>query len=228
MKKIVIELIDKSKTVNVFTEDDNGKKKDKIVDMQSFLVGILSAVEKDELHSYISPLYEERRGVKLIQSKSFNSNSTMYVLHMKKCNQPMPIYNRFYDNVGIPALLFAVKVVNNRLTDLYTVAVKDEIITNETKIYKYPFSNVNGFNGKVCTGSNRFEPGIEDNNFKKLYEVPYQFISMPNLGAEYNNYVGTTEELFRKFNNKEFDDGLLQESPYLNYKKFIEKVGNKI
>ena len=225
IKKMNIEIVNETKVVTITTEDDKNIKKDKTVSINDLITSILAAVDMDNLNTYISPLYQERRGVRLIQTKFFNENSKMYILHIPKSNQPMPIYNRFYENVGIPGLIFAVRVTNNKLQNLHVVAVKDKEITNETIIYRYPFTNVNGI-GRVCLGNNLFSVGIENNNLKKLFEVPFQFFSMPNTGAEYvSTYYPAAEELFRKYNNKDFDDEILVVSNYSNYMDFIEKVG---
>ena len=228
MKKMTIEILNDSKLVTMITENDNGTKKNKLVSMDDFIRSILASVnEKDELNTLITPLSETRREITLLQTKIINNNSKIYMLFMPKSNQPMPIYNRFYENVGIPSLLFAVKVINNRLQHLYVVATKDKKIKNSTKLYRYPFSNVS-IDGLVCLGGNVFAPGIENDDYKKLYEVPYQFLSMANTGSEHaiQGYYAT-EELFKMFNHKEFNDDLLKESIYINYENFVKKVGVK-
>ena len=227
IKKMNIEIINETKVATITTEDIKGIKKDRTVSMNDLITSILAAVDMDNLNSYISPLYQVRRGVRLIQTKFFNENSKMYILHIPKSNQPMPIYNRFYDNVGIPGLIFAVRVTNNKLQNLHVIAVKDKDITDETVVYRYPFTNVNG-QGKVCLGGNLFSVGIENDNLKKLFEVPFKFFSMPNTGADHaSTYYPAAEELFRRYNNTEFDESILVVNNYYeNYKKFIEKVGD--
>lgn len=234
INKTVVEFFSDSKTVNVIN-DDGIKKTEKLVGINDFLNSILISIDKNEVNTYISPLYEDRKGVKLIQCKYYGKNSKIYILFREKGNVPMPVYHRIYANVGIPSLLFAVHVVNNRMDKLYVVATKDTVITNDTLIYRYPFTHVSYTNGSVCTGQNRFTPGIEDNNLKLLYEIPNQFFSMPNAGADYANYADNrndshigVEEKFRELDNKDFDEGLLIKSPFLNYKNFIEKVGGKM
>lgn len=226
MGKMTVEFLNDLKAVNIIT-NDGVKKNEKIVSINDFLISILESTNKNKLNSFTSPLHEIRKGIDLIQSKSFGSNSTVYILFRKKGYAPMPHYNRMYENVGVPNLIFAVRVVNNRLSQLYTVATKDEVITNDTTIYKYPFTNVNGGTGLVCTGANKFEPGIEDNNYKLLYDVPNKFFSMPNNQGYDNcrsNKYKSVEEVFRKLNNNEFDEDILVRSPFLNYKDFIQKL----
>lgn len=226
MEKLVVEFVNNSKTVNIITHEGL-RRIEKSVSINDFLVSILESTNKSELNSFISPLYGKRKGIELIQCKSFGNNSTLYVLFREKGYAPMPLYNRMYENVGVPNLIFAVKVINNRMSKLYAVATKDKVITNDTIIYKYPFTNVSGHNALVCTGSNKFEPGIEDNDYKLLYDIPNKFFSMSN-NQGYNDCRSTKyksiEEVFRNLNNNEFDEELLVKSPFLNYKNFIQKL----
>lgn len=226
LEKMTVEFYNNSKSVNIVTKDGL-KKTEKTVSIDAFLISILDATSQSELNTFISPLHRIKKGVELIQCKNLGPNSTIYVLFRKKGFAPMPHYNRMYGNVGVPSLIFAVKVVNNRMSRLYTVATKDNTITNDTKIYKYPFTNVDGYTGLVCTGSNKFEPGIEDNDLKLLFDIPNKFFSMPNnQGYEScrNPKYKNVEEVFKALNNVEFDEGLLVKSPFLSYKDFIEKL----
>lgn len=226
MEKITVEFLDNSKSVNIIAYEGL-RKTEKIIAINDFLISILEATSNTELNSFLSPLHSIRKGIELIQSKNFSSNSSIYVLFREKGYAPMPHYNRMYENVGVPNLIFAVKVINNRLSKLYVVATKDKIITNDTKIYRYPFTNVAGNSALVCTGSNTFEPGIEDNDFKLLFDVPNKFFSMPNnqgYAECRNSKYPHIEEVFKMLNNNEFDEELLVRSPFLNYRDFIQKL----
>ena len=172
-------------------------------------------------------MFKDIKGTKLIQSKQYAKNSSVYVLHRKKFQAPVQIYNRFHGDVGFPGLLFAIYVVNNRLSKLNLVAVKDEIITEETRIYKYPYTNVSGDRGSVCLGGNNFDKGILEGD--KLYNVPNQFFSMPNTLHSYSSSKNTKgyefEEMVISLKNKEFDDELLVENKDLkNYKQWFEDL----
>lgn len=59
-----------------------------------------------------------------------------------------------YLDFPLPRLVFGVRLLaGNRMAECSIGVVADEPPTPETKMYRYPFSNVYG-NGKVCTGNN--------------------------------------------------------------------------
>lgn len=138
----------------------------------------------------------------------------------------MLLFNRFYDNVGIPNLLYCVHVVNNRLSKINVVAVKNENINADTQLYFYPFTNVSS-DTMACIGRNTFSPGIEDNDCKELYNVPNQFMSMPNnldyYKATNNTKCYECEELIKYLIDKDFDDSLLVEND-LTYSEWFDKL----
>ena len=167
-------------------------------------------------------------GVELVQSKQFSKNSTIYILHAEKHQEPLQIYSRFYGEVGYPNLLFAVKVINNTVTSLCVVATKDTCIKENTKLYRYPYTNVSGQCGNVCLGGNKFEKGIDGD---KLFKIPFDFFSMPNTLHSYSTNNNTKqyefEEMIINLQYKEFNDDLLVESRDVQtYKEWFNKLGN--
>ena len=94
-------------------------------------------------------------------------------------------------------------------------------------MFRYPFTNVSGNNGIVCLGRNTFEEGIEDNNLRKLFNVPYQFMSMPNNLDHYratNSKCLECEELIKSLVDKDFDDELLIENNITQYSQWFEQL----
>lgn len=226
--KTYIELIEGSKCVNVVKVLDGGQKKEKLIRIEDFVSSITASLSGQSLGQEVSPIFREIRGVRLIQSKKYSNNSTVYVLFQEKHNTPIQFFNRFYDNVGVPNLLYAVHVVNNKLSKLYVVATKDTDIVSGTRLFRYPFTNVSGNNGVVCLGRNTFEEGIEDNNLRKLFNVPYQFMSMPNNLDHYratnNSKCMECEELIKSLVDKDFDDELLIENNIKHYSQWFEQL----
>ncbi|NMA50097.1 MAG: hypothetical protein GX947_10120 [Tissierellia bacterium] len=224
---MLIELREDGSNLVSIIKEENGRKKEKIITMDDFISSVISANSMGEFEPVIGPMFKDIKGTKLIQSKQYAKNSSVYVLHRKKFQAPVQIYNRFHGDVGFPGLLFAIYVVNNRLSKLNLVAVKDEIITEETRIYKYPYTNVSGDRGSVCLGGNNFDKGILEGD--KLYNVPNQFFSMPNTLHSYSSSKNTKgyefEEMVISLKNKEFDDELLVENKDLkNYKQWFEDL----
>lgn len=208
---MIIEIKEDGTNLVSILQSENGRKKEKIITMDSLISSISSSSKKGNFEIIKSPLYKEVMGTKLIQSKQYAKNSTVYILHRKKFQAPMQIFSRFHGDVGYPGLLFAVYVVNNRLSRLNVIAVKDDVIDEGTKLYKYPYTNVSGNDGKVCLGANFFGKGILDG--EKLYNVPNEFFSMPNTLHSYSNKNNTKgyefEEMIISLKNKEFDNELL-------------------
>ncbi|NFH90540.1 hypothetical protein FDA33_10080 [Clostridium botulinum] len=228
MKKIYIELIDGSKSVNMVQVLEEGQKKEKLISIEDFVTSITASLDGKNFEEVKSPIFRDLRGVRLIQSKQVGKNSHTYVLFQAKHNTPFQLFNRFYENVGVPNLLYGVKVVNNRLSKLYVVAIKDTNIVGSTKLYKYPFTNVSGNLGSACLGRNVFDVGIEDNDLEKLYSIPNQFMSMPNNLDYYriqnNNKCYECEQLLKVLNNNIFDNDLLVENDIMTYANWFNQL----
>ncbi|WP_315069171.1 hypothetical protein [uncultured Clostridium sp.] len=226
-RKVYIELKEESKCVNIIRILKGGRRKEKLISIEDFASSISSSLVGNNIGQVKSAIAREVRGVRLIQSKKLGDKAHVYVLLQAKHNTPLQLFNRFYDNVGVPSLLYGVHVVNNRLSKLYVTAVKDTNILSTTRIFRYPLTNVSGDIGSVCLGRNSFGIGIEDNDLEKLYNVPYQFMSMPNNLDHYritsNSKRFECEELIKYLNNKEFEDDLLVEEN-LNYSDWFDKL----
>lgn len=224
---MLIEIKEDGSNLVSILEEVNGRKKEKLISMDDLISSIVSSSKKGNFDTIISPIYRNISGTKLIQSKQYAKNSTLYVLHREKFLAPMKVYNRFHGDIGYPGLLFGINVVNNRLSNLSVVAVKDTDINEDTEIYYYPYTNVSGIDGRVCLGSNIFDTGILDGD--KLFNVPNEFFSMPNTLHSYSFKNNTKryefEELVISLKNKDFDDNLLVENSKLNtYKKWFEHL----
>lgn len=140
---------DGTNLVNIFSEDD-GIKKEKIITLEDFIESLMSAKNKNVFKPIESPIYKEEYGSKLIQCKTIGKNSSIYILLKEKARMPFQLFKRVYDNVGYPNMLFAIKVVNDKVSSLCLVCTKTTQMTNDTKLYKYPFTNVSGNEGNVC------------------------------------------------------------------------------
>lgn len=218
-------LDEKSNIATVYTVVD-GRKQRKDVKIDDLIKSLIASVNKGNETLYESPLFEEAKGTRLIQSKTTGKKS-LYVIHKKKHRTSMSLYERFYEDVGVPGLLFAAHSVNDKLVSLDVVAVKDEVISEDTKIYVYPFTNVTSKIGRACLGSNTLNKGLI--NKKTLYDVPDQFMSMPNTIDAFsptNNSKGyILQELLKELTNKDFDNKLLVENKTIcNYKEWFKKI----
>ncbi|UYZ38994.1 hypothetical protein OD350_29340 (plasmid) [Clostridium beijerinckii] len=228
MGKVYIEIMENSKSVNIIKELEGGQRKEKLIRIEDFVSSIAASLTGKNYGEVISPISREIKGVRLVQSKQISANSHIYVLFQSKHNAPIQLFNRFFENVGIPNLLYGVHVVNNRLSKLYVVATKDTNIVSSTKLFKYPFTNVSGKSGSVCLGRNTFDTGIENNDLEQLYSVPYQFMSMPNNLDHYRATSNTKcyecEQLLKSLNNNTFDDELLVDNDITKYSEWFNNL----
>lgn len=224
---MLIELREDGSNLVVVIQEENGRKKEKMISMDSFISSIISANSMGKFETITSPLFKEVKGIRLIQSKQYSKNSTVYILHRQMIQAPVQIFSRFYGDVGFPSLLFAINVVNDRVSKLYVVAVKDKVITEDTLIYKYPYTNVSTNKGNVCLGDNNFDKGILDGD--KLFNIPNEFFSMPNTLHSYspqnNKKCYEFEEMVISLKNKEFDNDLLVENKGLEtYRQWFSSL----
>lgn len=86
-----------------------------------------------------------------------------------------------YEHFPVPRLLYGFKLDReNKITEV-SVAVADRgVLRDDTKLYKYPFSNVSGFN--MCIGSNAM-PKIKQ--LRQLSGIPYYIFAMPDNNDRY-------------------------------------------
>lgn len=222
-----IVLDEKSNIATVYTVVD-GRKRRKDITVDDLIKSLISSVNRGTEEIYTSPLFAQVKGTSLIQSKSTSGGKKcLYIIHKKKHRTSMSLYERFYDNVGVPGLLFAVHSVNDKLVQLDVVAVKDEVISENTRIYMYPFTNVTLSVGRACLGMNTLNKGLIKK--KSLFDVPDQFMSMPNtieaFSPNKNSKGYILQELLKELINKDFDDELLVENKTIHtYKEWFKEI----
>ena len=224
--KTIFEMCDLTNTVSIQLEK-SGRKTEKVISMDDFIESVMASRNKSDFVAIESPLFKEVNGIKLIQSKQIGKNSFIYIIQKTRSIMPMVIYSRMYPDCGMPNLLYGIKIVNNKLSQMFLVTVKDDVITEESKIFKYPFTNVSGDTGRVCLGGNSFEVGILEGD--SIYNVPLQFFSMPNTMDSFsvmNNTKGFEfEEMVKELSGKEFDDNLLVENEKITtYKEWFKAI----
>lgn len=111
-----------------------------------------------------------------------------------------------YENFPIPRLLFGFYIDKDFRVTSVNVAVADlGILREDTKLYKYPFSNVSGFD--MCIGANAM-PGIK--SLRQLNGIPNYIFAMPDnndryspsrtkLNMEYRNMLEFLKDKDEKF-----------------------------
>lgn len=96
----------------------------------------------------ILPHFEHIKTLKLVK---FTENK--YNLYLLRENKPvtMNFANDYFDSVKLPKLVFKISITNLVVTRADVYAIKDKIVSPETKLYRYPLSNVS--RSGICFGS---------------------------------------------------------------------------
>lgn len=87
-----------------------------------------------------------------------------------------------YENFPVPRLLYGFTVdTQGKITNVYVTVAEKGTLRDDTKLYEYPFSNVNGF--RMCTGDNAL-PEIKQ--LRQLSGIPGYLFSMPDNNDYYS------------------------------------------
>lgn len=147
-------------------KDYDGLKSDRIISISDFIncveeAKVISNKLKPKEKPIISPLHKECDGCRIIQTLK-TSTTTTYIIHASRRKMPIYHLDEFYDDIGMPNTIFAIRIVNGVYSGGSIVCCKDDVITEETKLYYYPFSNAS--NSHICLGSNKMANDITDNS----------------------------------------------------------------
>lgn len=146
--------------------------------------GVISHREIDPMEFYyiVNSSYQcnEHRGSGILPEGclwvSLAENEKWYVFRNVELRADMTYNGTEYLNFPLPRLVFGVRVLNNgKVVDCSIGVVADEMLTEDTPMYYYPFSNLYE-NGRVCTGNNvlpRYRKTSLLKNFPRyLLELP--------------------------------------------------------
>jgi hypothetical protein len=136
--------------------------------------------------------------------KAGKGNQTV-AIEFERSRIDVNLNNQMISQVGHPKLLF-VFTVGSRSISASVSAIKDEVITGKTKLYRYPFSNV--YNHAGCCWS---VPQVKD--VRNLESFPIMFLQgirnfdlYPKTGGfEYR-------ELLQHCTEQDFNDDLLEDT----------------
>ncbi|WP_336775337.1 hypothetical protein [Paenibacillus sp. MMO-58] len=155
---------------------------------------------------------------------------------MRFCVIEMPAQTRkaFYHEAEIkavpfPRLLFGFKLYAEqeqfKITDVMVAALEsDTIVSDEAKVYFYPYTNVNNsVDYRVCWGGTTL-PRL--NHISQLSTIPELFFNTPNSDSYYSsaNLSGLTyRELTNSLTGLAFPDSILKPSG-LTLKSWIDQI----
>lgn len=207
MREITIKINNDNDLIKVI-KDIEGVKDIKYISPDDLLeiltLSLLNEKQKEEESKKIkfeSGLMPSSNGVSIISIKENHSNLKTVILKKNACKHDFPVYDNMYEKVGLPTLIFSLSIKNNQVFAGQCYATKEEFITEDTELFKYPFPNV-GHNGYICFGENLNNLKLE--NMYDLHSFPNKFIMMP-----------TTHELATSYNSK------------IPLRKFLESIQHK-
>ena len=213
IKETIIKLNDTGITEVTTLYNDNSRVVKNIL-FSDLAPVLLSSVEKDNekkaLDSNILP-NNDALGVSTVRYRKNSNDTEEYFLLLKRTRCDIKYHSDLFKDVGIPNLIFMIKIFEGQLRTMRVCAVKETRITNNTQIYHYPFSNV-GSDGSVCFGRNAIYEFRYD-NIENLFSVPFIFLSMPNNDDMYGDNLSDLKyrELLTLLENEDFDDEFLKE-----------------
>lgn len=199
--------------LNVVVDDYRGKTvRHKVISMNS----LVKMVEKNiEINTVRTGVLPDR-----CVSYTENMDGTKYVvMDLGKFRMDLTYEKTKYEDFPIPRLLFGFVINKDFKITRVKVAVADMGPLRETtKLYKYPFSNVSGFN--MCIGSNSM-PKIKA--LRQLNGIPYYIYAMPDNNDHYSPERTKLNMEYR--NMLEF---LKDKDEYYYYKKVLIPTGKTL
>jgi hypothetical protein len=225
MENAIIKFTDENNvTVEFKTENGNEVR---YISFNDFAQAILAAnqqVKFEAIDVVDSPIFTVGHGISTVQTREYSTGSRTVIL----VREPMPMdityFDDVYKNVGIPRLLFGIKIYQNIIQSVRIMAIKDFIIKENTPLYEYPFSNVSRGTGNVCFGMNRVS-SIDVTHLTALHSIPDMFLSMPNNNDNYGHNLSGLDyrPLLERLSDKPFDDNWLEPAKK-TYKEWFEQM----
>lgn len=112
-----------------------------------------------------------------------------YCLWYPRLYADISYHETAYPNFPLPRLVFAFHVdTEGKISECRLGVTADERLTPETAMFRYPFSNVSGSDGRICIGSNTLPQ----------YKTPHALASLPTFLLSIPN----GDHSFNALNNK--------------------------
>lgn len=161
--------------LNLVIDDYRGKTvKHKVISMNTLVKLVEKNVEITTVNTGILP-------DRCVSYTEKQNGDRYVVMDLGKFRIDLIYENTKYEDFPIPRLLFGFVVDKNFKITKVNVAVADMgTLRENTKLYKYPFSNVSGFG--MCIGDNVM-PKIK--SLRQLNGIPYYIFSMPDNNDRY-------------------------------------------
>lgn len=230
MEKILREYLEKDEVivkflsnnmVQIITENSTCKKI-KNITYSEFVGSMLSASEgNDFAEPVFSPVLPVTKNIGTVQHKFLASGAEIVILVREAGQFDINYFKDVYKNCGIPKLLFGIKIYKNVIQYACVVAVKDYIVSEESKIFCYPFSNAGSFGGHICFGSGNKISQIDVQSIVMIHSMPDMFLSMENNNDGYGQNLSGLEyrPLLESLVDKPFNNDFLKplKSGYIEF-----------
>lgn len=121
---------------------------------------------------------------------------TYYFIRYPELYADFIYQNTEYLNFPIPRLVFGFKYLKKerKVVQCRVCVVKDERLNESTPLYRYPFSNVDQSNGRICLGNNAL-PIYKDP--ARLHTLASYILRMPNNNDHYSRDSNRLHAEFR-------------------------------
>lgn len=161
--------------LNLVIDDYRGKTvKHKVISMNTLVKLVEKNVEITTVNTGILP-------DRCVSYTEKQNGDRYVVMDLGKFRIDLIYENTKYGDFPIPRLLFGFVVDKNfKITKVYVTVADMGTLRENTKLYKYPFSNVSGFD--MCIGGNVM-PKIK--SLRQLNGIPYYIFSMPDNNDRY-------------------------------------------
>ncbi len=161
--------------LNLVVDDYRGKTvKHKVISLNTFCKMVQENIKPFKVQTGILP-------DRCITYREDSTGNKFVALDLGKYNVDITYENTKYENFPIPRLLYGFRLDSqNKITEVQVAVADRGPLREDTKLYKYPFSNVSGFN--MCIGSNSM-PKIK--SLRQLFSIPYYIFAMPDNNDRY-------------------------------------------
>jgi hypothetical protein len=163
---------DLSITVDV---EENGVITHKVITSEDLEKSLLGSMVRVDVSSGVLP-----RNC-IAWTKSSHGDTATYVIRHDEEFADIQYHDTKYENFPIPRYVFGFRVSGGKITEVNLGVVAMGELNENTKMYRYPFSNVSGF--IMCTGANRL-PQIK--KVSSLINLPYHILSLPDNDDHYS------------------------------------------
>lgn len=208
MKEVVITLNEAFNQANccecaaVTITGADGKKISRIVTVASVVKALCNSALQQRVNVAVGQIPFGYYDAQVSEEQGKFSADMVAVLPAGK--QMMQYEETLYD-VSVPSLVFCFSVTREKITETKVYVMKDEVPTDKSCLYRYPFGNVSQL-GTVCWGRNNL-PSVR--SLKGLEEAMMLFIQSP-CNSDYfrgKEYCGHAEislrELFEKLKDED-------------------------